>query len=78
MLALGIAASGQAQTPPTQADFNRAVMQAYEEMLRENYKDYETYFRRADTYYYSGDYLKALEDLDSAVKYAPESDTDTR
>lgn len=63
---------------PTQADFNRAVMQAYEELLRENYKDYETLFRRANAYYNSGDYLKALDDLDSAVKYAPETDTDTR
>lgn len=78
MLALGIAASGATQTPPSQSDFNRAVMQAYEEMLRENYKDYETLFRRANSYYNMGDYLKALDDLDSAVKYAPESDTDTR
>lgn len=74
LLALGVAASAQS---PSQADFNRAVMQAYDEMLRENYKDYETYFRRANAYYNTGDCLKALSDLDSAIKYAPESDTET-
>lgn len=68
--------SGLAQAPSS-AEFNQAVMQAYDEMLRENYKDYETYFRRADAYYNSGDYLKALTDLDSAVKYAPNTDTET-
>lgn len=77
MLAMGVAASAVAQAP-SQADFNRAVMQAYDEMLRENFKDYETLFRRANAYYNSGDYLKALDDLEAAVKYAPASDTDTR
>lgn len=77
VLALSIAASVSAAAP-TSADFNRAVMQAYEELLRENYKDYETLFRRAHTYYNAGDYLKALDDLDSALKYCPETDTDTR
>lgn len=76
LLALAIA-SAAAQAPAA-ADFNRAVMQAYEEMLRENYKDYEVLFRRANEYYNHSDYLRALEDLDSAVKYAPESATDTR
>lgn len=75
--ALSIAASAGAAAP-TSADFNRAIMQAYEEMLRENYKDYETLFRRAHTYYNEGDYLKALDDLDSALKYCPQTDTDTR
>lgn len=69
---------GSQAVAPTKADFNRAVMQAYEEMLRENYKDYETLFRRANAYYNQNDYLKALDDLEAAVKYAPESDTDTR
>lgn len=78
MLAGLLALGSAAQTPPTAADFNRAVMQAYEEMLRENYKDYETLFRRANAYYNQGDYLKALDDLESALKYAPTTDEDTR
>lgn len=77
MFALALTAGAFAQSP-TQADFNRAVMQAYEEMLRENYKDYETLFRRAHTLYTGGDYMRALDDLDKALKYAPASDTDTR
>lgn len=76
LIAIGISFAGSAQAP-TSDDFNRAVMQAYDDMIRENYKDYETYFRRANTYYNMGDYLKALSDLDSAVKYAPDSDTET-
>ncbi len=71
-------ASGAFAQAQASADFNRAVMQAYEEMLRENYKDYETLFRRAHTYYTTGEYLRALDDLDNAVKYAPTTDTDTR
>lgn len=76
VLALAVAGVLHAAAP-SQADFNRAVMQAYEELLRENYKDYETLFRRANTYYNSGDYLKALDDLDAALKYCPQNDTDT-
>ncbi|MCM1309455.1 MAG: tetratricopeptide repeat protein [Bacteroides sp.] len=72
-LFIGLGISAQ-----TQADFNRVIMQAYSDMLRENYKDYETLFRRANTYYNSGDYLKAMDDLDSALKYCPESDSDSR
>jgi len=72
-LSLGFGASAQTQT-----DFNRAIMQAYAEMLRENYKDYETLFRRANTYYNTSDYLKAMDDLDAALKYCPETDTDSR
>ena len=57
-------------------DVTAEVMKVYEQMLRENYKDYETLFRRANTYYNSGDYLKALDDLDRAVKYCPSTDTE--
>lgn len=77
LLTLAVAAGAYAQAPTT-ADFNRAVMQAYEDMLREDPKDYETLFRRAHTYYNNGEYLRALDDLDKALKYVPNSDTDTR
>ncbi len=62
-----------AQTP----DYNKGIMKVYEQSLRESYKDYETLFRRANTYYNAGDYLKALDDLDRAVKYCPETDTES-
>lgn len=77
LLALVLSAGAFAQSQMA-ANFNRAVMQAYDDMLRENYKDYEVLFRRANEYYNHGDYLRALDDLESAVKYAPESATDTR
>ncbi len=77
LLALAITSAASAQRPSA-PDFSRAVMQAYEEMLRENYKDYEVLFRRANEYYNHGDYLRALDDLESAVKYAPQSASETR
>lgn len=78
LLALALASASFGQTARTAPDFSRAVMQAYEDMLRENYKDYEVLFRRANEYYNHGDYLRALDDLESAVKYAPASASDTR
>ncbi len=75
IIALCAASGAFAQT---QNDYNRAIMQAYADLMRENYKDYETLFRRANTYYANGDYLKAMDDLDSALKYCPATDTDSR
>lgn len=57
-------------------NISRAVMNTYEEMLRENYRDYEVLYRRANDYYHHEEYLKALDDLDRAVKYCPETDTE--
>ncbi|GFI61821.1 hypothetical protein IMSAG049_00990 [Clostridiales bacterium] len=51
-------------------------MNTYNDMLRENFKDYEVLYRRANQYYHHQEYLKALDDLDSAVKYAPVTDTE--
>lgn len=53
---------------------SRTVMRTYDEMLRENYKDYEVLYRRANEFYHHQEYLKALDDLDSALKYAPATD----
>lgn len=78
LLALALATGDASAQTPGASDFNRAVMQAYDEMLRENYKDYEVLFRRANEYYNHSEYLRALEDLDSAIKYAPAGESDTR
>ncbi len=62
--------------PATQAQqLQKNVMSVYDQMLRENYKDYEVLFRRANVYYNNGDYLRALDDLESAVKYTPDNAT---
>ncbi len=57
-------------------NISRTVMNTYNDMLRENFKDYEVLYRRANQYYHHQEYLKALDDLDSAVKYAPVTDTE--
>lgn len=75
LLALTLGGAAYSQT---QSDYDRVIMQTYADLMRENYKDYETLFRRANTYYNNGDYLKAMDDLDSALKYCPETDTDSR
>lgn len=74
-------AAATASTPSSQAaipydNISRAVMNTYDEMLRENYRDYEVLYRRANDYYHHEEYLKALDDLDRAVKYCPATDTE--
>ena len=76
LISLSLASAPALAVTPNAANFNRAVMQAYDEMIRENYKDYEALFRRANEYYNHGDYLKALDDLDNALKYTPAKNTD--
>lgn len=77
LLAMAVACGAFAQAPST-ADFNRAVLQAYEEMLREDPKDFETLLRRAQTYFQMQEYMRALEDLGQALKYVPATDKDNR
>jgi tetratricopeptide (TPR) repeat protein len=73
-----IAPSAQAQSSAAtksaqSAAMYRAVMKAYDELLQENPKDHEVLFRRASEYYNHSEFLRALDDLDNAVKYAPSS-----
>lgn len=56
----------------------KAVLEVYEKQLRENPEDYMTRFRRANEYYRHNEYMRALKDIDEALKYAPASDTDLR
>lgn len=60
------------------APMTKAVMNVYQQLLDEDPADYETYFRRANEYYKYNEYLKALDDINNALKYAPGNDTDTR
>lgn len=55
-----------------------AVLQNYAEILAENPKDYLTLYDRASQYYSLGDYVRALSDIDMALEYTPEKDTDYR
>lgn len=54
----------------------RAMMEVYNQELAANPQSYEVYFRRANEYYKFNQYLRALSDVDNAIKYAPATDTD--
>lgn len=54
----------------------KAMMDVYEQELAANPKAYDIYFRRANEYYKFDQYLRALSDVDNAIKYAPGDDTD--
>lgn len=64
---------GQEANPMTQA-----VLNAYDRLLAEDPTDYETYFHRASEFYKRNLYMRALSDIDNAIKYTPESETDLR
>ncbi|MDE6802528.1 MAG: tetratricopeptide repeat protein [Muribaculaceae bacterium] len=54
----------------------KAMMGVYAQELEENPENYEIYFRRANEYYNLNQYLRALSDIDNALKYTPETETD--
>ncbi|MBQ9077375.1 MAG: tetratricopeptide repeat protein [Muribaculaceae bacterium] len=60
------------------APMTKAVMNVYQKLLDEDPKDYETYFHRANEYYKYNEYLKALDDINNALKYTPGNETDMR
>lgn len=53
-----------------------AVERVYNEELQENAQNYNVYFRRAHLYYGQNQYLRALSDIDNAIKYTPADDKD--
>lgn len=75
-----IAASTVAGVRATDSDsqMSQAIMQVYADMLAENPKDYDVYFRRANEYYRRDEYLRALDDINNAIAYTPASETDLR
>lgn len=56
----------------------KAVMNVYQKQLERDSTDYETYFKRANEYYNHSMYGKALNDIDKAIKYTPNSKKDLR
>ena len=55
-----------------------ALMQNYAEVLAENPKDYVTLFDRASQYYSMGEYNRALSDVEMALEYTPEKESEYR
>lgn len=72
-LPISVSAQSSQLNPVTQA-----MMNAYQKLIDENPQDYETYLKRANEYYRYNQYLRALNDVDEALKYAPENEKDTR
>lgn len=54
----------------------RAMMNIYDQEIASNPQAYDVYFRRANEYYKFDQYLRALSDIDNAIKYAPAEDSD--
>lgn len=74
LLLLGISniSSQQRKSNP----MTKAVIDVYNKLLQEDPKDYETYFHRANEFYKQNLYMRALSDIDNAIKYTPETETD--
>lgn len=54
----------------------KAMMDVYNQEIAANPQAYEIYFRRANEYYKFDQYLRALSDIDNAIKYTPKENTD--
>ena len=49
----------------------RAVLEVYEQQLKDNPTDYHIWLNRANEYYRNSEYMRALNDVDEAIKYVP-------
>lgn len=66
LLAFSLTASAQQINPLV-----KALLDSYQEILKENPKDYTTLYERAAQYFRMSDYDNALEDISNALKYTP-------
>lgn len=53
-----------------------AVLRVYEQQLKSNPRDFLTWFRRANEYYRHHEYIKALDDVNNCLQYAPADNSD--
>lgn len=72
---VAFACSAQAQST-IDNPITKAMMDVYSQELEANPQNYEVYFRRANEYYNVSQYLRALADINEAIKYTPDTDTD--
>lgn len=63
---------------PAESSMTKAVIRVYDKMIEENPSDYESYYARASEYYNQDDYIKALDDANLALRYAPENAREVR
>ncbi len=72
-------ASGQAIAQSASAKrMTQAVFEVYNRLLSEDPNDYETWLNRASEYYRHNEYMRALNDVDHALKLIPESNAALR
>lgn len=57
---------------------SQALLKAFDELLAEDPRDPETLVRRAELYYSHRDYIKALDDVNTAMKYFEADDEEGR
>lgn len=55
-----------------------AVIKAYTELIAADPADYMSFYARANEYYNDDDYIKALDDINSALRYTPAAETEMR
>ncbi len=56
----------------------QAIMDAYDRLIKEDPNDFEPYFRRAADFYRMNQYLRALSDVNEAIRLTPADKTDVR
>lgn len=80
LLALSCAAA--VLSAPAQSDLSnpvtQAVLKVYDQQLKANPDDYETWFRRANEYYRHNEYIRALADINEALRCTPAKESDMR
>jgi tetratricopeptide (TPR) repeat protein len=78
LLAVSLTAFAASAQQTIDNPVTQAMLDVYASELKNNPKDADIYFRRANEYYKFNQYLRALADIDKALEYAPESNTDLR
>ncbi|MCM1032384.1 MAG: tetratricopeptide repeat protein [Odoribacter sp.] len=76
ILALAAAMCAPAAMAVIDNPMTAAVIKAYENILRSNPKDYLTLFRLSNEYYRHGEYVKALDNINNCLAYAPADNAD--
>lgn len=70
--------NAQQQDDDLKKRINEAVMNVYNEEISRNPNDYESLCGRANQYFVNGDYLRALDDVERAIRLTPTNQKDLR
>lgn len=78
ILAASVSIFAASAQQPIDNPMTQAMFDVYNQELITNPKNADIYFRRANEYYKFNQYLRALADIDKAIKYAPQSNRELR